>query len=78
VNILHQTRVYTASVHTDLDFLTEILISSLTFSQALFMSSLSFKFFSAADLSEILGVFMNILVWEHCALKNYIFNVCFV
>jgi len=54
MNILHQTMVYAASIHTYLDSLAKILIFSLTFSQAIFMSSLEFKFFKAAKLLEVL------------------------
>jgi len=44
-----------ASIHTDLEFLYEVLIFSLMFSQALFMSSLSFHVSKAAKLFEILN-----------------------
>jgi len=56
INIRHQTMVYVASIHTDLLSVAEDFIFSLMFFQALFtrMSSLSFKFYKAADLFEIL------------------------
>ena len=43
MNILYQTTDYAASIHTNLDNLAENLVVSLISSQALFMSSLSFK-----------------------------------
>jgi len=54
VNIFHQTMVYAASFHTDLGSSTEVLMFYLMFSQALFMSSLSFNVSKAAYLFEIL------------------------
>jgi len=45
--------IYAASVHTDLNSFAEVLVFSLMFSQALFMSSLSFKLSKAANLFEI-------------------------
>jgi len=55
VRILHRTMVCVASIHTDLDcFLAEVFVFSLVFSQALFMSSLSFNYFKAANLFDIL------------------------
>jgi hypothetical protein len=51
VNIFHQTMVYAASIHTCLRLsVAEVLILSLMFSQALFKSSLSFKYSKDANL----------------------------
>jgi len=47
--------VYAASIHTELDkALADILLFSLMFSYALFMSLLLFKFSKAANLFETL------------------------
>jgi hypothetical protein len=46
--------VYIASIHTDLLSVAEVFIFSSLFFQALFMSSLAFKFSKAADVFEIL------------------------
>jgi hypothetical protein len=54
VNFLLEIMVCAASVHTDLESLAEVLILSLMFSQALCVSSLSFKFSKTAFLFEIL------------------------
>ena len=50
LNILHQTRVYSASIRAEPDSFAEVWIFSLMFSQVLLTSSSSFKFSKAADL----------------------------
>jgi hypothetical protein len=54
MNMLYPTMDYAAAVCTDIDFVAEVLTFSLMFFQALFMSSVSFKFSKAANLFEIL------------------------
>ena len=76
----HQTMVYAASIHTYLDSLAKILIFSLTFSQALFMSSLAFKFSIAAKLLDILiwCCFLNSSSLSFLRLNNTTSNLCSV
>jgi hypothetical protein len=50
VNILHQTMVYAVSIHTDLEF--KILMFSLVFPQAPFMSPPAVKFSKATKCSR--------------------------